>query len=336
MILVTGATGLLGSHVVCELVSAGRSVRAMYRSDIRRNRVLKLLEYYFPDSFRELWQKIEWIECDILDLMDLETAFDGCDEVVHCAALVSFHRRDFYDLFQANRTGTSNVVNQALLSGIRKLVHVSSTAAIGSDSELHDGIKRESNRWNPNESASGYALSKYSAEKEVWRGIEEGLNAAIVNPSLMFGPGDWDESSLTILRTLKNGLRFYTKGGNAFVDVRDVAKAIRLLLDSDVSAERYLVTGHNLSFREFFNAACAQMSCKAPSVSANRLMTSIAWRASRTVSRFTGKRPTITKESAASSQTTTLYSSDKLLTQFPDFRFHSVGEMLENAVKGRL
>lgn len=336
MILVTGATGLLGSHVVCDLLAHGYPVRALYRSEERKDVVRRLLQYYFPDKADTFYASIDWFRGDILDLSDLEDAMQGCEKIVHCAALVSFHRRDFGRLFAQNREGTANVVNTALHVGIRQLVYVSSTAAVGSDSEHHDPVRRESNHWNANEKVSGYSLSKYSAEKEVWRGIEEGLPSAIVNPSLLFGPGSWDESSLKILRTLQSGLKYYTPGGNAFVDVRDVAYVIRRLLEENVSGERYLVTGHNLSFKAFFEKVCAQLGVAAPSVEAGPFLTGLAWRVAGIWARFAAKRPTITKESAASSQRATVYSNEKVLKRFPEFEFRSLEDMIGNAIRGKM
>ena len=336
MVLVTGATGLLGSHVVADLLAHNIPVRALYRSENRKERIRGLLQYYFPEKAAELYSNIEWCEGDVLDLVSLEDAMTDCEKVIHCAAMVSFHRRDFSELFEHNRGGTANVVNTALYLGLKQLIYVSSTAAVGSDAAAGDSIRRETNRWNPNEKASGYSLSKYSAEKEVWRGIEEGLDAAIVNPSVMFGPGNWNESSLKIMRTLNDGLRFYTPGGNAFVDVRDVATVIRKLLEADISGERYPVTGHNSSFRNLFDRICEQLKVKSPSVAAGSFMTGLAWRTAGIWARLTGKRPTITKESAGSAHRTTVYSSEKVMRQFPDFKFHSLEEMIANTIKGRL
>ena len=166
MILVTGSTGLLGSHVVCEMVAHGHSVRAMVRSEKRKAVVERLMHFYYPDRAEELLQQIEWVSGDILDLVDLSDAIQGCEKVIHCAALVSFHRRDFWRLFETNRKGTANVVNVALEQGVKQLVYVSSTAAVGSDTTFTDHIRRESNHWNANEKVSGYSLSKYSAEKK--------------------------------------------------------------------------------------------------------------------------------------------------------------------------
>jgi dihydroflavonol-4-reductase len=336
MILVTGATGLLGSHVVCDLLAHGYAVRALYRSEERKEVVRRLLQYYVPEKAEAFYASIDWFQGDILDLIDLEDAMEGCEKVVHCAALVSFHRRDFWHLFAQNRKGTANVVNTALHVGIKQLVYVSSTAAIGSDSKHHDSIRRESNHWNANEKVSGYSLSKYSAEKEVWRGIEEGLPSAIVNPSLLFGPGNWDESSLKILRTLQNGLRYYTPGGNAFVDVRDVAYIIRRLLEENVSGERYLVTGQSMSFKDFFGKVCAQLNVKAPSVEAGPFLTGFAWRLAGIWARFARKRPTITKESAGSSHKTTVYSNEKVLKRFPEFEFRSLEDTIGNTIRGKM
>lgn len=334
MILVTGATGLLGSHVVVDLLAHGYEVRAMYRDASRKELVYRLLRYYYPDMAAELQVRLSWCQGDVEDLVEVEESMQGVEKVVHCAALVSFHRRDFWKLFHVNRRGTANVLNFALAAGVKQFVHVSSTAAIGSIGSP-DGVRRESDQWNASERSSGYALSKYSAEKEVWRAQEEGLAVSVINPSLMIGPGRWDESSLTILRTIKNGLRFYTKGANAFVDVRDVAKAIRLVLTEEVTGERYLVTGINTSFKVFFDEAAKQMHVNAPSILAGPLLTGLAWRISGLLARLTGKRPTITKESAQSSQNTRVYSTEKWMKRFPDFRFTPISEMLENAIRGR-
>ena len=336
MVLVTGATGLLGSHVVVELLNNGFAVRAMLRDEKRKAVIARLLNYYYPDKATLLYNQIEWVFGDIEDLTDVKEALIGVEKVVHCAALVSFHRRDFWRLINVNRKGTANMVNFSHEAGIKQFVHVSSTAAIGSETPETDGIKRESNHWNAGEKVSGYSMSKYNAEKEVWRAKEEGLAVSIVNPSLLFGPGSWDESSLTILRTLKNGLKFYTKGANAFVDVRDVTEIILRMLKEEKTGERYLVTGTNTTFKAFFNEACKQMQVKAPSILAGPFLTGLAWRLSGIFSRMVGKRPTITKESARSSQQITVYSNEKVLNAFPGFQFRSLEDTLENTIRGRM
>ena len=335
MILVTGSTGLLGSHVVVELLHKGYEVRAMFREEARKQVVYRLLDFYYPNEKESLLGKLHWFKGDVLDLTDVEDSLRGISKVVHCAALVSFHRRDFHHLFKVNRRGTANMVNFALDSGVNQFVHVSSTAAIGSDSQFADGLKRESNLWNPSDEVSGYSLSKFSAEKEVWRAKEEGLNVSVVNPSVMFGPGSWEESSLRIFRTLSKGLTYYTKGSNAFVDVRDVTKLILKLIETGKTGERYLVTGTNMKFKELFDRICKQLNVRAPYKLAGPFLTGLAWRLSGMLGRIQGKRPTITKESARSSQNDSKFSNEKLLKDFPDFQFTPLEETIALTIKGR-
>ena len=336
MILITGGTGLLGSHVVANQLIRNHSVRVLYRDDNRKKIVLHLLKYYYPAEYQQLYDKIEWFRGDILDTSDLTDAMENVDVVIHCAAVVSFKRKDFHKLWKINREGTANVVNVALNLNVKKLVHVSSTAAIGSDSQFTDGIKRETNHWNANEAASTYSYTKFSAEKEVWRGIEEGLNAVIVNPSVMFGPGSWDETSLTIFKTLDNGLKYYTDGGNAFVDVRDVADLISILVDNDIHSERFLVIGQNLKFKELFDKISEEMRIRSPHKLAGSGLTELAWMLSSLKAYFTGKSSALTKESARSSQKTVRYSSEKLMKTFPDFKFRTLEDTISNTIKGRL
>ncbi|MGV3610993.1 MAG: NAD-dependent epimerase/dehydratase family protein [Fluviicola sp.] len=335
MILVTGSTGLLGSHVVVELLHKGYEVRALFRDDARKEVVFRLLDFYYPTEKENLLRKLHWFRGDVLDLTDVEDSLAGISKVVHCAAFVSFHRRDFNALFRINRRGTANMVNFALDSDVNQFIHVSSTAAIGSDSQFSDGLKRETNLWNPNDEVSGYSLSKFSAEKEVWRAYEEGLPVSIVNPSVMFGPGSWEESSLKIFRTLHKGLKYYTKGSNAFVDVRDVTTLILKLIETEKTGERYLVTGSNLTFKELFDRICKQLNVKAPSKLAGPFLIGLVWRLSGILGRIQGKRPTITKESARSSQSNSKFSNEKLLRDFPDFEFTPIDETIATTIKGR-
>jgi nucleoside-diphosphate-sugar epimerase len=336
VILVTGATGLLGSHVVVDYLRKGETVRALYRFEERKKIVRKLLDHYCAGEAAELFNRIDWFKGDVLNLSDLKEAFVGVERVVHCAALVSFQKRDFYKLWEINREGTANMVNTALDSEVKHFVHVSSTAAVGTDGQKPDGLKRESNHWNANEIASTYSYTKYSAEKEVWRGIEEGLNAVIVNPSVMFGPGSWNESSLTIFRTISNGFNYYSVGGNAFVDVRDVSKVILRLQNENAVNERYLITGHNVSFKELFDLMSFYMKRQAPGKKATPFLTYLAWIASGIKSFFTGTDATLTKDSIRSAMGTSRFSSEKLLQKYPGFEFTPLAETIQETIAGRM
>jgi len=333
MVFVTGGTGLLGSHLIFSLITSGEKVRAIYRDESKIQQVSRLFAFY---SSSHLFHEIEWIACDVLDVVTLETAMKGCTEVYHCAAKVSFLSRDFQKMLKINREGTANVVNCALALSVERFCYVSSTAAVGKTSDSSGSyFVFETNKWIATDPHSGYAISKYVAENEVWRGIEEGLNAVIINPSVIIGPGSWNESSLTLFRTLSKGLKFYTAGSNAFVDVRDVVKAMRTLMNTPTSfRQRYLCTGTNTSFLNLFLLISKEMKIKPPYIFAGKLLSGLAWRVSSVVGLFTGK-VTITKDSAKSAQSNVVYDSSKLISTL-NFQFNSLEDTIQHAVEGRL
>lgn len=324
----------MGSNLLFELSASGGPLRAIYRDPAKIGLVERLFRKLDPELGEQRFYKIEWIPCDVLDVVTLEEAMTGCEYVYHCAAQVSFRRRDFGSMMKINRQGTFNVVNVALGLGIKKLCYVSSTAAVGK--EKKDGIDYviETNKWVQSPQTSGYAISKYSAEKEVWRGMEEGLDIVIINPSVIFGPGDWNESSLTIFRTLAEGLRFYTKGANAFVDVRDVVQAMINLQNSEIKGERFLCTGTNIRFYDLFQLIAKELKVKPPTIFANRFLCAISWRL-LAISELFGKRPTLTRESVSSSQSHTIYNSSKL-TQKLGFEFRDIKDTIAYTVKNRV
>jgi dihydroflavonol-4-reductase len=334
MILVIGGTGLLGSNLLAHLVNDADELIATYQSESKIAKVKKNFNFYHGAQADALFQKITWKKVDILDLVELNDVFQNVNEVYHCAAQVSFRRRDFNLLMRINGQGTANVVNVCLSSTIQKLCYVSSTAAVGKVFQNGKYHVVESNKWTQNDKTSGYAISKYTAEKEVWRGIEEGLNAVIINPSVIIGPGSWEESSLTIFRTIQNGLRFYTKGANAFVDVRDVCNAMIRLMQSEIQSERFLCTGNNSSFRELLSLIANKLNKKAPNLYANRIMCEIAWRLASLKALFFGNA-TLTKESTESSQTVVEYDAAKIKKEL-NISFISLEDAVDFAIKGRI
>ena len=197
MVFVTGATGLVGSHLVQALVQQGKPVRALYRSAVPA--------YTGAD-------KVEWVQGDILDVISLEEALNGVSQVYHCAAVVSFNPKRINELFQVNVEGTANVVNACINAGVQKLLYVSSVAALGRMRE--DSAIDENMHWSPKTNNSEYGKSKYLAEMEVWRGIGEGLKAVIVNPTIILGAGDWNAGSTQIFKTVYNEFPWYTGGIN--------------------------------------------------------------------------------------------------------------------------
>jgi dihydroflavonol-4-reductase len=312
MILLTGATGLLGMQVLYDLTKKGHQVRALYRSPDRIKRVKKLFKFYDAHTADDLLQKVTWFQADIEDQVALQNAFEGIEKVIHCAAFVSFKNDDFRKLININRYGTQYMVDLAVKNKVQWFCHVSSTAAIGKSDASENLMLTEDAKWPQDAVVSGYAMSKYLAEKEVWRGIEEGLPAAIVNPSVILGPGDWNESSLTIFRTVKRGLKFYSPGANAVVDVRDVSKRMIFLMDQNRVNDRFLIVGENLPFRRLMDVIADRLGKQRPKYAVKPWLMGVAWRVASFVS-FITRRPTaLTKDATKAAFSTTSYSTQKM------------------------
>lgn len=335
MIFVTGGTGLLGSHLLLELTVTDEPITAIYRDVKKRETVRKLFRFYLKDDEEIRFQKINWVVCDVLDVPRLSEVMQGHSVVYHCAAIVSFQRKDFHRLIEVNRYGTANIVNLCLDLNVSKLCYVSSTAAVGSKGVRPSECINESGTFEVDDNTSGYSISKWSAEKEVWRGVEEGLNAVIINPSVIVGAGDWNESSMVIFRTIANGLRFYSPGSNAFVDARDVVKAMVMLTNSDISGQRFLCTGENLPFRDLFTQIAKELGKRPPKYPVSRLLMGVAWRLSVFFSAITFRSPAVTKSSAQSAFSVKCYDSSKLMKAL-DFHFTPINDAVIHAVKGKI
>ena len=331
MILVTGSSGLIGSHILYDLIVKKEKVRALYRSERRKQRVQQLFRYYNEQLNQTYnYDDIEWFKADIMDIEALNESFNGVQKVIHCAALVSFHKLDFHRCMSINRRGTENVVNLCLKNKVKKLCYISSTAAIGASGNPIS----EKAKWENGKDVSGYSISKYSAEKEVFRGEAEGLNCSIVNPCIVLGPGNWNRSSLTLLKTGSNGLRFYPSGANAIVDVRDVSNIVLKLLDSEESGEKYLVIGHNISFESLFTHISKVFNKPGPYKKLNKFFAHATAYVVENVYRVFRKRSPISIESIQSAYKNLEYSNEKVKKRF-DYTFYSIDDTIENAVKGR-
>ena len=309
MILVTGGTGLIGSHLLYEITSNNHLVRAIKRSGSNTQNVLKIFGYY-SENPEALFNKIQWVDSDLTDYFSLHTAFEDIERVYHCAGLVSFNRRKKNTLFNTNVTGTSNIVNLSLEKSIKKLCFVSSIASFGE----YDGniAVDETTRWKPDKKCSFYSLSKLKAEMEVWRGIAEGLDAVIINPSVVLGPGFWNNGVGHVFRMVSRGFRFYTHGSTGYIDVRDVAKIMVMLMESDISGEQFLLSSENLSFKEILTLISGSIDGKKPDIHVNRFLSGISWRISSLVSFITRREPILTRDNARISNKHSVYSGKKL------------------------
>ena len=282
MVLVTGGTGLVGSHLIYDLLCKGYSVKALIRENSNKDAVLKTFSYYTVNA-EELFAQITWVKGDVLDIPSLEEALIGVDKVYHTAGFVSFRRGDKRQVLETNIDGTANVVNLCLDKGIEKLCFVSSIASLGACS---NGIPvTEEQMWKPTKNEASYSLSKFKSEMEVWRGITEGLNAIIVNPSVILGPGNWEKGSALLFSKVAKGFAFYTNGVTGVVDVRDVTKAMVSLMESNITGERFIVSAENISYRDLFTKIAESLCVKPPYIYVSHFLTSVAAFFSFTISR---------------------------------------------------
>jgi dihydroflavonol-4-reductase len=290
---------------------------------IRRN---NKLPFFIPAA---VFSTVEWIEGDVLDTTLLENAMEGTAAVIHSAAKVSFAAIDYSEMFKTNIEGTANIVNTALQKNIQKLVHISSVAALGRTA--NGETVTEKKQWEESSINSNYAVSKYNAEMEVWRGIGEGLNAVMVNPGTILGYGDWNNSSCAIFKNAYYEFPWYTNGVNGFVAVEDVAKATVLLLENDTSSERFIVNGDNWPFRRVFNAMADGFGKRRPHREATPALASLAWRIEKVKTFFSGKSSLLTKESARIAQTATYFDNSKICSALPGFTFTPLDIAIKNA-----
>jgi len=247
MILVTGGTGLLGTHLLYRLTNQYKIVKATYRDALKLEMVKKVFSFYSetPEMF---FNKIEWVKADITDVPALDIAFRDVTQVYHCAADLSFNPKNYRLSRQVNVVGTANIVNLCLSNGVSKLCYVSSIATLGEDLK---GPITEKTRWNPESNTQNiYAITKYDAELEVWRGTQEGLNAVIIQPGIILGPGFWNSGTGNIFNKVSNGFHYYTSGTVGVVDVNDVTESMVRLMNSEIINEQFIVISQNISYKE--------------------------------------------------------------------------------------
>jgi nucleoside-diphosphate-sugar epimerase len=317
-ILVTGGTGFLGSYIIKELVEKDYVVRAMRRNN-------KLPSYIS----KRILDKVEWIDGDVLDVMLLEEAMKSIDTVIHAAGVVSFVKKERKKMYDVNVVGTANVVNMALEKNVRRFIHISSVAALGR--KTNGAHVNEEKKWEESKVNTHYATSKYKAELEVWRGISEGLEGVILNPSTILGYGDWNAGSCAIFKNVYEEFSWYAPGINGFVDVEDVARATLLLMESEISEKRFIINGDTWSFKKLQDTIAGSFGKKSPSKHTTPFLMAIAWRLEKWKSFFSGQRPLLTKESARVAQSQTYFENEKILKALPGFSFTPLEESIKKA-----
>lgn len=311
MILVTGASGFLGKHLLQLLDQQSESVIALYNSH--------------PPA--DKYTNISWQQVDLLDTDAVTAIVAQVNKIYHCAAIVSFDSRHKQQLIHDNVNMTANLVNAAIDAEIERFIYVSSIASLGRPENVQSFISEETH-WVESKQNSTYAISKYNAEMEVWRGFAEGLTGAIVNPGIILGEGDFSKGSAQLMSNVAKGFPYYTEGVNGFVDVKDVANAMVLLMDSDVTEERFILCAGNYSYKDIFTQMAAALQMTPPAKHAKPWMAAIVWRLDYLRSKLTGKNPLITKESARTAQAKNYYKADKINAFFPTFQYTSIEQTI--------
>lgn len=332
MILVTGGTGLVGAHLLLHLCeNEAQQVRAIFRNPSGIEKTKTLFRYYAQEKLFDL---IEWVEADIIDIPSLENAFNDVDYVYHCAAAISFNPDDENILRKVNIEGTANIVNFCIAKKVKKICHVSSIAALGDlPPDKHDNqMITEQTEWNPEVAHSDYAISKYGAEMEVWRGQQEGLATIIVNPGIILGPypNGWDKSkgSGALFHTIKKGMPFYTHGLTAYVAVTDVVTLMHLLMQSAISGERFIVIAENISYRDIIFRIADKIKAKKPKREAKKWMLLLGLRIDQLLSFVFRTRRRLSQNSVNSLLQKDIISNQKIVQQL-NYTFEPIDAYLD-------
>jgi nucleoside-diphosphate-sugar epimerase len=325
MILVTGATGFLGSHLLINLLDQNKSesIRGLFRSQNSINKTKQFFEFHGKSHD---YQRIDWVLADILDIPALTIAFKNIEYVYHCAALISFDPSDEEKLRKINIEGTANIVNLSLDFNVKKLLYVSSIAALG-DLLAHENIVTETTEWNPEIPHSDYAISKFGGEIEVWRAQQEGLDVLVINPGVILGAAinneDWNRGSATIFATIAKSNRFYTNGTTGFIEVSDVLSIMIQLMQSDIKNEKFILVAENITYRKFADLICEGIKQKPSSIYARKWITQIAWRVDWIAANVFKRNRILSKSLAQSLHSDDVYDNSKIKKTL-NFEFKSI------------
>ena len=323
MILVTGGTGLVGSHLLFQLSQRDDAVRAIYRSEEKLQQLRRIFSFYSEES-NTLFERIEWIKADLNDISSLESAFKNIRKVYHCAALISFDPNDFKRLVKVNESGTGNIVNLCISNNIEKLCYVSSIAALGKDPNKAEVTERS--EWTGAE-VNPYALTKYLAEMEVWRGSQEGVPTVIVNPGVILGPGFWESGSGRLFISAAKGSRYYPPGGTGFIGVEDLVRMMIQLMESEVVNERFIAVSDNLTYKEVLTRLAVELQKPAPRKKLSIRLLEILWRIDWIWHLISRRKRKLSRMQVASLKSISIYNRDKI-SEYIDFEYTDMNEYL--------
>tara|TARA_R110002073_G_scaffold279026_1_gene443016 strand:+ start:279138 stop:280145 length:1008 start_codon:yes stop_codon:yes gene_type:complete len=325
MILVTGGTGLVGAHLLYQLSLENETIVAIHRASSNLNAVKHVFSYYTPD-YETQFNKIIWKVADINDITALDLVFAGITSVYHAAAIISFDKEDYRIMRKVNIEGTANLVNMAIAHKVKKFCFVSSVATVSKSA--NNPLISEESEWNSEEKNNDYAISKYGAETEVWRGSQEGLEVIIVNPGIILGAGFWNNGSGKLFETVNNGFKYYSEGITGYVSVSDVVTIMIRLMDSHVKNERYILVAENRSFKEVLFDIASGLGVKKPNIKATPFLGELAWRLAWLKSIISQKPAVLTKETARAGYRISNYSNQKIIKEL-NYTFESIDSSIK-------
>ncbi len=333
MILVTGATGLVGTHLLIHLAQEQPAIRALYRTETKRDFSKKIFfdylieeKNYSRSTVESYFSNIQWVQTSLEDIAGLKEAFQGVHYVYHCAALISFAVEDYKQLRKTNIEGTANIVNFCVQFQVQKLCYVSSIAALGNS--MNGNLLDETSEWNPEASNSVYAITKYGAELEVWRGSQEGLDVVIINPGVIIGTGLYSSGSGVLFDKVYTGLAYYTQGSTGFVGVQDVVRTMIVLMETEIRNERYVLVTENLRYQEVLSKIANALGKKEPHKEASEFMLRIYQAMTWIGSTLFGGSAEFSSATVKSLLTESVYDTTKIKTVLA-FEFVSIDTVIE-------
>ena len=326
MNFVTGATGLIGSHLVLRLAEEGIPVSALFRNENGKSEVFNLFQFYGKEN---LFSQVQWVKGDVDDADDMFDLTEGMHTVFHCAAIVSYHRKEATRMLEVNINGTKNVVNACIENEVKHLIHVSSISALG-DSK-GEVIDEETPR-DFNDYHSNYSKGKYLSEQEVWRGIQEGLDATIVNPGVIFGPNNCTRSSGTMIARIEKGLPALPAGGSGIVSVLDVVEVMIRAAKQAPTNERYILCAENIRMSELFTKIADALHVKIGKTIAKKWQIKLVFYMEALVEIFTGKRATITREIIRNYDEVKQFDGSKAARAF-GFEYRNTFSSIEDTIR---
>lgn len=326
LVFLTGGTGLVGGHLLVQLYQTDCKIRALIRKTSSFNQLRIICDFY-QVPFEALYDSIEWIPGDTLDFIGLRASLKGVDTVYHCAAMVSFNKKNRAVLLKTNVQGTANMVDAAIESGVNRFCFISSIGALGNEKTNHfidENTPRDVNKlW------SAYSESKFQSELEVWRGSAEGLKVVILNPGVVLGPGLPDKGSMLLFNVASKGIPFYTDQVTGYVDVRDIGMAALELISKGIYGKRFVLVAENVDNKRLFTEIAGEYGKKGPTIHAGKGLLNVAAFLFDLYGKMTGSAPQLTKETVLSATNVVQYSS-QLIQSTIHFRFTPISETIRD------